>query len=45
MRIVVEELVTRISGFHIAEDASIVVHGGGVLGIDSLPVAWEPVVR
>jgi cytochrome P450 len=45
MRIVVEELVSRISGFHIADDASIVVHGGGVLGIDSLPVAWDPVAR
>jgi cytochrome P450 len=45
MRIVVEELVTRLPRFRIADDAPIVIHGGGVLGIDRLTVAWDLVTQ
>jgi cytochrome P450 len=40
MRVVIEELVGRLPVFAIAEDAPIVIHGGGVFGIDRLPVRW-----
>jgi cytochrome P450 len=40
MRVVLEELLKRLPVFGIADDAHIVVHGGGVFGIDRLPVRW-----
>ncbi|HWE67047.1 MAG TPA: cytochrome P450 [Acidimicrobiales bacterium] len=42
MRIVIEELLPRVSPFRMSEGSAVVIHGGGVLGVDSLPVRWGP---
>jgi cytochrome P450 len=41
VRIAIEELLRRISSFRLAPGEPIVAHGGGVLGIDRLPIEWD----
>jgi cytochrome P450 len=41
VRIAIEELLRRIPSFRLAPGESIVAHGGGVLGIDRLPIEWD----
>ena len=41
VRIAIEELLARIPSFRLAPGEPIVAHGGGVLGIDRLPIEWE----
>jgi cytochrome P450 len=40
IRIAIEELHARIPSYTIPDGERIAVHGGGVLGIDRLPIAW-----
>jgi cytochrome P450 len=41
LRIAIETVLDRLSGFRLEPGASVTIHGGGVLGIDRLPVVWE----
>lgn len=41
LRIAVEELLARVPRFRLAPGETPSIHGGGVLGIDRLPVVWE----
>jgi cytochrome P450 len=41
LRIALEELLARVAGFRLAAGETPAIHGGGVLGIDRLPVAWD----
>jgi cytochrome P450 len=43
MRIAIEELHARIPEYHLADDAEVVIHGGGSFGVDRLPIEWETV--
>ena len=40
IRIAIEELHARIPSYTIPPAERIAVHGGGVFGIDRLPIAW-----
>ncbi len=42
MRITIEELHRQIRSYRLSPDAPVTVHGGGVLGIDRLPIEWDP---
>jgi cytochrome P450 len=42
LRIALEEFHRRIPDYWIEEGAEIRAHGGGVLGIDHLPLRWKP---
>ena len=39
--IAIEELLARVPSFRLVPGEPIVAHGGGVLGIDRLPIEWE----
>ena len=41
VRIAIEELLSRIPTFRLVPGEPIVAHGGGVLGIDRLPIEWD----
>ena len=41
LRIALEELLGRVPGFRLATGQPIAIHGGGVLGLDRLPVVWD----
>jgi cytochrome P450 len=41
VRIAIEELFSRIPAFRLVPAEPIVAHGGGVLGIDRLPIEWD----
>jgi cytochrome P450 len=41
LRIALEELLGRVRDFRLQDGVEIARHGGGSLGIDSLPVRWE----
>jgi cytochrome P450 len=41
MRIAIEELHARVPEYQLVDGAPIVTHGGGVLGMDALPIEWE----
>jgi cytochrome P450 len=41
MAIAIEELHARVPAYRLAPDEAVTVHGGGVLGIDRLPIEWE----
>jgi cytochrome P450 len=41
VRIAIEELLGRIASFRLVPGEPIVAHGGGVLGIDRLPIEWD----
>ena len=41
LRIALEELLARVPSFRLAPGETPAIHGGGVLGIDRLPVVWE----
>jgi cytochrome P450 len=41
VRIAIEELHARVPDYRLAAGASVVAHGGGVLGIDALPIEWD----
>jgi cytochrome P450 len=40
LRIALEELLAMVPGFGLAAGETVAIHGGGVLGIDRLPVVW-----
>jgi cytochrome P450 len=42
LRVALEEFHRRIPDYRIEEGADIRAHGGGVLGIDRLPLVWAP---
>ena len=42
LRIALEEFHRRIPDYRIADGAVIAAHGGGAMGVDHLPVVWEP---
>ena len=41
MVIAIEELHAHVVDYRLAPDARLAIHGGGVFGIDHLPVEWE----
>jgi cytochrome P450 len=41
LRIALEELLDRLPDFRLDVRESVTIHGGGVLGIDQLPVVWD----
>ena len=41
LRIALEELLARVQGFRLAAGEPVAIHGGGVLGLDRLPVVWD----
>jgi cytochrome P450 len=45
LRIAIEELHARIPDYELPADEPVAIHGGGVLGIDRLPITWPVVAR
>jgi cytochrome P450 len=45
LRIAIEELHTRIPDYEIPAGESAAIHGGGVFGMDRLPIVWPVVAR
>ena len=42
LRVALEEFHRRIPDYRLADGAVIRAHGGGAMGIDQLPLTWEP---